>query len=137
MKHLKRIFEDYNHKKVGEMIKYITDCFVDLFDEGAIKDFDDEEDLYEIKIEIKSYRENRREAGWDSKNINNFINTIDLLRDTSILIDECIEKVQIKYPDIDYTVSLDNRDNSIHNLYINVTLYLGTEDSYNYEDIEF
>lgn len=126
MKYLKRIFES---NKMDDMKKYIYECFVDFLDENAEAEFDDDQDLYIIKIKIKSFREtNRREAGWDNKNISRFTTSIDRLKEASTLIEECIEKVQIKYPDIEYSISLETNNNSINNMFISVPFYLGQED---------
>jgi hypothetical protein len=126
MKYLKRIFES---NEMDDMKKYIYECFVDFLDENAEAEFDDDQDLYIIKIKIKSFREtNRREAGWDNKNISRFVTSIDRLKEAATLIEECIEKVQIKYPDIEYSVSLETNENSINNMFISVPFYLGQED---------
>lgn len=131
MKYLKSIFES---NEMDDMKKYIYECFVDFLDENAETIFDEDQDVYAVVIKIKSFREqNRREAGWDNRNISNFITTIDRLKEASTLIEECIEKVEIKYPNIEYSISLDNKSNSIHNLFINVNFYLGQENINNLE----
>jgi len=56
------------------------------------------------------------------------VTSIDRLKEATTLIEECIEKVQIKYPDIEYSVSLETNDNSINNMFISVPFYLGQED---------
>ena len=126
MKYLKRIFESND---MDVMKTYIYDCFVDFLDEDARAEFDEDQDTYEIIIKIKSFRENNRLAkSWDNKNIERFITSIDRLKEASTLIEECVSKVQIKYPDIEYSVALETNENSIHNMYIHVNFYLGQEE---------
>lgn len=126
MKYLKKIFES---SKVDDMIVYIDDCFVDFLsplvrDMYADTEFDYDQETYNISVKIKSHRENnRKEAGWDSRNIIKFLDTVDTLKESSILVEECIDKVKVKYPNIDYTVNLET-DNSIHNLFINISFFL-------------
>lgn len=126
MKYLKSIFES---NEMDDIKKYIHECFLEFIDEGAQAEFDDDQDIYTINIKVKSYREsNRKEAGWDGNNIERFTNTINTLKDITTLIDECLEKVKIKYPYIDYSISLDDNNNSIHNLFIKANFYIGEED---------
>lgn len=132
MKYLKKFTEDLENFEINEMEvmkKYIYECFVDFLDNNGEEEFDDDQDLYIVKIKIESFREkNRKEKGWDNKNISRFVTSIDRLKEASTLIEECIEKVHIKYPDIEYSVYLETNENSINNMFIKTSFYLGQED---------
>lgn len=78
--------------------EYIDECFVELSDMGY--NFVRDNEMYELIIPI--YEEND-----DNVKCNDveFVNRLERAYNISLMLQECIEKVKTKYPDIVYTLS--------------------------------
>ena len=111
MKHLKR----YNEGKQEKLdIEYLTNCFVELIDEGAIHKYEKkitasqkfEECIIQVEIPMikdeKSYISNHyRAVGIPiEKHVENAQRRLWIFEE----IENGLEKVKIKYPNLEYTI---------------------------------
>jgi hypothetical protein len=111
MKHLKK-FNESKQEKLD--VDYLTNCFVELIDEGAIHKYEEritasqnwEEFVIDIKIPMvkdeKSYPSNHyRAVGIPiEKHVENAQKRLWIFEE----IENGLEKVKIKYPNLEYTI---------------------------------
>jgi len=111
MKHLKK----YNENKQEKLdIEYLTNCFVELIDDGAIHKYEKkitasqnfEEFIIQVEIPMikdeKSYISNHYRAVGISieKHVENAQRRLWIFEE----IENGLEKVKIKYPNLEYTI---------------------------------
>jgi hypothetical protein len=107
MKHLRKYNEDVNQNFEFDE-EYIKECFIEFFDDP------DKYDVYEEADERIEYIEyglaiNCPDLEIETNhNVDNFIKISEELVDFYKEIEVCIEKVKIKYPDVDVRLFQDN-----------------------------
>lgn len=106
MKHLNR----FNESTIGPNPKvdkidteYIDMCFVGFLDAGAKTKNDGK--LYRIKIKLREKHES-----WEPYNIKDYVKFGKQLEQTILEVEDCLNKVKIEYPDIEYSVFLDSKN---------------------------
>lgn len=114
MKHLKKFIEsDINTKALSE---YIDSCFVELLDINTSYKFKHRINsgmiiLSYMEIPLKFRIKNNitiDKGSSDLSNVNSIIELGDKIKKYSLIIDECISKVYIEYPDIEYGINIAN-----------------------------
>jgi len=104
MKHLNRFNEAVIGPKPKEVdTEYIDMCFVNLLDAGAKTKNDGK--LYRIKIKLREKHES-----WEPYNIKDYVKFGKQLEQTILEVEDCLNKVKIEYPDIEYSVFLDSKN---------------------------
>ncbi len=112
MKHLRK----YNEDKEEFEIEYFNECFIDFIDDGAISeignDYGDGRKYYEITINLPGSE--YKDGSWSFKrestlsgNLKYAEELVEFYKD----IDTCIDKVKIKYPNIEIDFSIEKEDN--------------------------
>jgi hypothetical protein len=93
-------------KPKGVDTEYIDMCFVDFLDAGAKTKYDKETGkLYRIKIKLREKHES-----WEPHNIKDYIKFAKKLEQITLQVEDCLNKVKIEYPDIDYSVFLESKN---------------------------
>ena len=111
MKHLKSYNEDVNQEFEFDE-EYIKECFIEFFDDNEKYDVYEEEDITNEYIEhglgincpdLEIY--DNQETTY---NVGDFIKMSEELADFYKEIENCIEKVKIKYPDVEVILYQNN-----------------------------
>lgn len=113
MKHLRKYNENIN-KEFEFDEEYIKECFIEFFDDP------DKYDVYEERDITNEYIEHG--LGIDcpdleietNYNVDDFIKTSEDLVDFYKEIEVCIEKVKIKYPDVDVILFQNNHNGNLN-----------------------
>ena len=111
MKHLRKYNEDVNQEFEFDE-EYIKECFIEFFDDPNKYDVYEEADItneYGLGINCPDL-EILEEYG-----IEKFIKTSEELADFYKEIEVCIEKVKIKYHDVDVILYQDNHTGGLNN----------------------
>lgn len=104
MKHLNRFNEAVIGPKPKEVdTEYIDMCFVDFLDTGAKTKKDGK--LYRIKIKLREKHES-----WEPHNIKDYVKFAKKLEQITLEVEDCLNKVKIEYPTIDYSVFIESKN---------------------------
>lgn len=123
MKHLRKFNERINSNKLDH--DYIKNCFIEFVDKGTEIETEDRNDsydddylndgiysimnIYDEEIEVKSFSQIRNMEGpeLDDTTIESFIKQSRELTEFYLDIENAINKVRLKYPDIEYEFNVD------------------------------
>lgn len=112
MKHLRK----YNENRELTMdVQYLNDCFVDLIDQGATTDYGEEEkhritwEEFVIEIKLPMHRDYSNSFKTDKVKIDELINTSRKELEIFEEIENCLEKVKIKYPELNNEIITDRK----------------------------
>ena len=99
---IRKFNESLTHKGID--LEYIDECFLDFIDEGVY--FERDCEVYFMDIPMYSY------DGTKTNNVNEFTSILEKAYNNSLLLQSCIEKVKVKYPELNYIISMDNRSDT-------------------------
>lgn len=112
MKHLRK----YNENKEEFDIVYFNECFIDFIDDGAISeignDYGDGRKYYEITIILPGSE--YKDGSWSFKRestLSGNLKCAEELVEFYKEIENCIEKVKIKYSNIEIDFKIEKEDN--------------------------
>jgi hypothetical protein len=113
MKHLKK----YNENKQEDFnIEYFNDCFIEFIDSGSWSeigdDYGDGRTYYEIIINLPGVH--HKDGIWSFKKENTLSGNLKYAEELVEFykeIENCIEKVKIKYPNIEIDFNIEKEDN--------------------------
>lgn len=113
MKHLRKYNEDLESDIAG--IEYVKNCFVEFIDKGAEVEIGDDNEYIQIIINLPGVTND--DGYWDLKTYNTIKERIkyhELSSEFYLDIDNCIDKVKLKFPDkeYDFDTELENNDES-------------------------
>lgn len=116
MKYLNRFNESTTGPKEIDL-EYIDMCFVDFLDDGfkfefVKKDTSRSEDIYKLDIKLR-----KKHRLWEPNNIDNYVDLSDRMREIFHKIKECVEKVKIQYPDLEYSVGINKKSSGVFIIY--------------------
>lgn len=114
MKHLKSYNEDVNQEFEFDE-EYIKECFIEFFDDNEKYDVCEEADNTYDYIEHSLGINCPDLEIIEEYGIDNFIKTSEELVDFYKEIEVCIEKVKIKYHDVDVILYQDNHTGGLNN----------------------
>jgi hypothetical protein len=81
-------------------LEYIDECFAEFLDNT---EFEKDEEMYRLFIPaVKS----DTQRGFDNRNDIRFLKTIEMAREIILDVQVCLEKVKLRYPDIEYMIDL-------------------------------
>lgn len=104
MKHLNRFNESIIDPKPKEIdTEYIDMCFVNFLDAGSKTK--KEGILYKIKIKLRG-----KHSNWEPYNIKDYVELAKKLEQVTLEVEDCLNKVKIEYPNIEYSVYIDNKN---------------------------
>jgi hypothetical protein len=121
MKYLRQYNEDvdFEFEKFDE--EYIKECFIEFYDDPQKYDVYEEADVTSQYIEyglgINCPDLEIYDTQETTYNVNDFIKMSEELTDFYREIEVCIEKVKIKYPDVDVLLYQENHKQGTGNLY--------------------
>jgi hypothetical protein len=129
MKHLRRIFES----KEQFDTKYLDECFVEFIDSGAETesgdDYADSRNYYEIFMNLPGVHYKNGEWVFNKENtLSGNIKYAEELLEFYKEIENCIEKVKIKYPNIDIEFDIEKeflRKEELIDAYVHILLIEG------------
>jgi hypothetical protein len=112
MKHLKK----YNENKKDFDIQYFNECFIEFIDSGSESeigdDFGDGRKYYEITINLPGAQ--YKNGSWSFKRESTLSGNLKYAEELVEFykeIENCIEKVKIKYPNIEIDFNIEKEDN--------------------------
>lgn len=113
MRHLRR----YNESKEEFDIEYFNECFIDFIDEGSISemcdDYGDGRKYYEITINLPGVQYKGGDWLFDRENtLSGNLKYAEDLVEFYKEIDSCIEKVKIKYSNIEIDFNIEKEGNT-------------------------
>lgn len=82
---------------------YITECFIDMIDDGKIKFYDKENHYRTVTQYAGTAYVNKNYDGDPFESYREYYINCNNIIDS---VEECIEKVKIKYPDIKFSFSI-------------------------------
>lgn len=114
MKHLRKYNEDLESDLAG--IEYIKNCFVEFIDKGAEVEIGDDKEYIQIIINLPGVTVNYSEFGseWSLETYNTIKERIkyhELITEFYLDIDNCIDKVKLKFPDKEYDLETESESN--------------------------
>ncbi len=109
MKHLKKYNEAVNYNKLLVDLDYLHDCFIDFIDEGNYKivrpeDNNDRNNMATTKQWVIYLTDCYNSEEIYTTNVNIPKNYYKKMCDIYLEIENCIDKVKLKYPDIEYSI---------------------------------
>ena len=109
MKHLKKYNEAVNYNKLLVDLDYLHDCFIDFIDEGNYKivrpeDNNDRNNMAATKQWTIYLTDCYNSEEIYTTNVNIPKNYYKRMCDIYLEIENCIDKVKLKYPDIEYSI---------------------------------
>ena len=109
MKHLKKYNEAVNYNKLLVDLDYLHDCFIDFIDEGNYKivrpeDNNDRNNMAATKQWAIYLTDCYNSEQIYTTNVNILKNYYKRMCDIYLEIENCIDKVKLKYPDIEYSI---------------------------------
>lgn len=120
MKHLKQYNEDVDQKFEFDE-EYIRECFIEFYDDtekyDVYEDFDITHEYIEHGLGINCPDLEIYETTETTYNVDDFIKMSEELTDFYKEIEVCIEKVKIKYPDVDVVLCQENHKHGTGNLF--------------------
>lgn len=133
MKHLRKYNEDLESDLAG--IEYVKNCFVEFIDKGAEVEIGDDKEYIQIIINLPGIKHNG--IVWLN---NNNIDTIkerikyhEISTEFYLDIDNCIDKVKLKYPIKEYNIEVESEyieKNSNNSIFTEAYLMI----TYNFND---
>ncbi len=116
MKYLNKFNESSIDPKEIDL-EYIDMCFVNFIDDGFKFEFvgkDKNQSLnhYELNIKLRE-----KHQVWEPNNIDDYVDLSDKMREIFHKIKECVEKVKIQYPDLEYSVGINKKSSGIFIIY--------------------
>ena len=111
----------FNESTIGTKeidLEYIDMCFVDFIDDGfkfefVRKDNNQAADHYELNIKLRD-----KHRVWEPNNIDDYVDLSDKMREIFHKIKECVEKVKIQYPDLEYSVGINKKSSGVFIIYL-------------------
>ncbi len=128
MKHLRKYNEDLESDLVG--IEYIKNCFVEFIDKGAQVEIGDDNEYIQIIINLPGVTFSDDEWSLETYNtIKDRIKYHELSTEFYLDIDNCIDKVKLRFPDKEYDFETESEE-SDESGYFEAYLML----TYNFDD---
>jgi hypothetical protein len=110
MKHLRKYNEDLE-SDLAE-IEYVKNCFVEFIDKGAQVEIGDDNEYFQIIINLPGVTYRGGQWNMDSYDtIKERIKYHEVSSEFYLDIDNCIDKVKLKYPDKEYDFETEQENN--------------------------